>query len=316
MARKKFAEMAGISDKELSAVLTKTQIAKELGVESLGKLEGKEFTNKVAELKKEYTAMGDSGKEQLTKLAELTASQDTRTSHEAILEDNLIDIAKSIRTIGGIKSVRDDDKTGQTGINVGTIRKGIQSKMSSSYGGYKEKLSTPGLSKGLGTMALQGEIMAPISAPIEQIANSAGTLGTTVIKLTETLKSAAGIKLATGTTPTVGTKDVLITPNKGPILRPAKNDVIAAFRPNDVIHNTLNNMAKPAGGDGGMASMLAAFEKIIKTAAPAPAPAQSFDIKSFASAIATALQSVKIEAKIRTDDVYASTSMNNGKNIT
>ena len=315
MARKKFAEMAGISDKELSAVLTKTQIAKELGVESLGKLDGADFANKVADLKKEYTAMGDDGKEQLTKLAKLTESQDIRTSHEKVTEDNLIDIAKSIRKIGGIKADRDKDPTTTKGINVGKLRKDIPTKMSASYSGYKEKLSDKTISQGLGAATLKREAMDPITAPIKVLAEALPGFSGVINNLTGTLTSAAGIDLKSGTTP-VHTKDVLITPNKGPILRPAKNDVIAAFRPNDVIHNTLSGMSKPAGGDGGMASLLAGLEKIIKTASPAPAPAQSFDIKLFASAIATALQSVKIEAKIRTDDAYASTSMNNGKNIT
>jgi hypothetical protein len=309
MARKKFAEMAGISDSELSAVLTKTQIAKDLGVEGLGKLEGDDLTKKVAELKKEYTAMGEKGAKKLEDLDKLTASQDTRTTHEVVVEDNLKAIADAIgRQAGGVAG-------GVRKIDVGKIREELPGAMTTAFNGWREQFDA--IAPALGKLTIATETIETLNEPVKKLtaAFSGFTLG--IDTLFKRFSDFTKITLKTGdpTPPAVvGGTDVLITPNKGPMIRPAKNDVIAAFRPNDVIQNTLSGMAKPAGGDGGMASMLAAFEKIIKT--PAPAPAQSFDIKSFASAIATALQSVKIEAKIRTDDVYASTSMNNGKNIT
>lgn len=310
MAREKFQEMTGMNDKELSAVLTKNRIAKELGVAELAKLDGADLANKVAALETQYLADKDKtkGAANLAKLKELTQSQSTKTTHEQIVEDNLKAIADSIgRQAGGVAG-------GVRKINVGDIRDKLPGAMTTAFDEWRKQFDV--IAPALGKLTIATETIETLNEPVGKLtgAFSAFTLG--IDKLFKDFSDFTKIVLKTGdpTPAVVGGTDVLITPNKGPMIRPAKNDVIAAFRPNDVIHNTLSGMAKPAGGDGGMASMLAAFEKIIKT--PAPAPAQSFDIKSFASAIATALQSVKIEAKIRTDDVYASTSMNNGKNIT
>ena len=75
--------------------------------------------------------------------------------------------------------------------------------------------------------------------------------------------------------------DSLIIPDRGPILKPAPNDVIAAFRPGDVIDKTL----KGGGGSG-------------------------IDYNKMAIAIAAAMQNVKVEATIKTDNLFGSTKQN------
>ena len=306
MARQKFAELTGLTDQELSAVITKNKIVKDLGLEGLSKLKGPALADAVAKLETEYAKDKKDGAEKLSKLKIATGTEDKRTTHERAVEDNLLKIADLIsRQAGGGKVARK--------INVGEIQKEMPEKLKS-FDDMRSVFDT--LSPYLGKVTIASEALGALNAPVVKLISSFDKFAPLLNRVVTEFAEFTKIELKTGETKKVGVKDTLIIPDEGPILRPAKNDVIAAFRPNDVIHKTLSGIAKPAGGDSGMASMLAAFEKMIKTPAPAPAPAQSFDIKSFASAIATALQSVKIEAKIRTDDVYASTSMNNGKNIT
>jgi len=319
MAREKFQEMTGMNDKELSAVLTKNRIAKELGVAELAKLDGADLAKKVAELEAEYLADKDksNGAENLKKLKDFTKSQSTKTTHEQIVEDNLKAIADAIGRQGGTVATRKADPT--SGIDVGKIQKDLSGNGINNLGSINKSFDAwrrqfDGAAPMLGKVTIASEAIGALNAPVVKLTTAFSNFALRIDKLVDKFAAFTSIDLKSGTFTGATVKDTLIMPDKGPVLRPAKNDVIAAFRPNDVIHRTLSGMATPAGGDGGMASMLAGLEKIIKTTSPAPA--QSFDIKSFASAIATALQSVKIEAKIRTDDAYASTSMNNGKNIT
>ena len=73
--------------------------------------------------------------------------------------------------------------------------------------------------------------------------------------------------------------------------------------------NQISRSSKPA--DNSMSMIAAALQRIGNNTTSTPA----LDVNALASAIATAMQSVKIEAKIRTDDMYSSNRMNNRKNI-
>ena len=128
-------------------------------------------------------------------------------------------------------------------------------------------------------------------------------------------------------------------PDKGPMIRPAKNDVIAAFRPNDIIHRTVTGMAqspnntvttnnnvttnnktteiiKPATNDRHMEIAIAALNKTLQSMQTQNNNVNvTMDTTKLANDIKLAMQSVKIEAKMRTDDLYSSNRLNNRKNI-
>ncbi len=312
MARKKFAEMSGISDKELSAVLAKDKIAKELGVSELRKLSGTDLKNKVDQLKAGYAKQGEAGKEQIKKLNTLMETQDIRTSHEKVVEDNLMTIANTIRNLSGTAATR--TATPGSGIDVKAIRDALPGQIKTSFEKFKTQLD--GAAKSLGSITLMSEIFGTLNNPISDVSKGFTAVGEIAAKVAKKFQQIVDVKLSTGTPNIKGATDALIIPDRGPILRPAKNDVIAAFRPNDVVHNTVNDMVKPNSSGGNMAAMIAVLEKTIRgTQQQNNNVNVTMDTAKLANDIAIAMQSVKVEAKIRTDDIYSSNRMNNRKNI-
>ena len=102
MAREKAANLLGTTSEQLAKILEQEKIAKSLGATELMKLEGVKLDNKVAELRKKYQEMGKDGEEDLKKIDKFLEAKDTRTSHEKVMEDNIVQIAKSIIKIGGV----------------------------------------------------------------------------------------------------------------------------------------------------------------------------------------------------------------------
>ena len=111
---------------------------------------------------------------------------------------------------------------------------------------------------------------------------------------------------------TVTGNDVLIQPDKGPIIRPAPNDVIAAFRPNDVIQRTVNGFNTSDGGN--MNSMLSKLMDSMQSSKTNSAPINvNIDIKTLAQEFATAMKNIKLETNVRTDNFLGATRMNSEK---
>ena len=328
MARKKAAELFGMDANAMSKMLEKQALATKLGAKSLMTLQGDSFNKEINNLRQQYA--GD--KEKLADIDKLVQSQDTRTSHEKVVEDNLATIARTIGVIGGTKV------GGNRQIDVGEMRKelpGQKGLIAKSFDQFKTQFDNQ--AELIGKITKSKEVMDVFTKSLKEISAKIPVLGETMDQLDAALTSFAGIELQSGTTPKVAAaNDALIIPDKGPIIRPNKRDVIAAFRPNDVIENTLkgstaNNMAAAASHTSKLMQSNNIQNKVSNYTTTTPDTLSkvanmlqtmmskqsnvnvSIDGKALANEIANAMKSVKVEATVKTDNLFAATRMNSEK---
>jgi len=276
-ARKKAAELMGTDEASLARMIQKQKLVSKLGIESLLKLNKDDITATVADLRKE----GKVSEEDIQKLLD---DSDNRTSAD--------------RSADYLKSIDETIKKG-AGIKVGAVSTKVKGTVESQdVKNAMTQLSSTAIQKQLGAMSITGQTLETLTTPIKTVADGLGTFASA---LSTAIETTTGIlpKFATGDTGTseaqikpVGINDALIVPNRGPILRPAPNDVIAAFRPNDVIDRTLNSKSSNSRTTNNMS-----------------APA-AIDYVKLASAIASAMQNIKVEATIKTDNLFAATKQN------
>jgi len=297
MALEQFAKTFNTSEDQVADILTQIELAKQMGAEGILKLKNPaEISKAMAEAQQAYIEKaGDDPerkKEAAAQFAELSKKffaskdKDTRTTHEAAVEDNLSIMAAGINKMAGgpadqaalVKRAREASDA----LNEKT------NEAAEAYVGKKQ-------AKELGRMGAENNANivgrstqevadATISATAKQvdIQTQNTTLGTgkqTNMKQENEVKAAVPVN------------DALIIPDRGPIIRPAANDVIAAFRPGDVIDRTLNQTT------------------------PTLAPA-SLDISALANAIAIAISRVKVEATIKQDTFLGNTNMNSARMFT
>jgi hypothetical protein len=321
-----FAKTTGQSVEQVSTSLEKLKLAKSIGATQLMTLSGEKLKDEIKRLQTEFK-----GNEKDTKaLQDFISLGDTRTTHEKVVEDNLVTISKTIAAIGGVAKRNTDgtfDTTKGRNITVGGINKNLPGRITGSFD--KIKTSLDGLVQPIGKITLLSETMTTLTKPIGDVAGRLPILGTAAQTLTDKFKKLATIDLKTGIADggkTVSSNDLLIMPDKGPMIRPAKNDVIAAFRPNDIIHRTVTGMTqpnnrtteiiKPATNDRHMEIAIAALNKTLQSMQTQNNNVNvTMDTTKLANDIKLAMQSVKIEAKMRTDDLYSSNRLNNRKNI-
>jgi hypothetical protein len=272
-ARKKASELLGIDEATLARSLQKQKIASELGVERLLTLNADQLGPEIEKLRTEYK--GKDADAYNEKLNQFLKASDTRTTHEKVVEDNLVAIAARIQAVAPAKR----DATGEVieGFDVGevsnTLIKGIE-KMSGVRG------ILDGQEQFLGSVTMFVDTTKILKGYVENI-------GTQLTGLKEAIV-AYGVSTTIAKAPIEPTKDALIIPDRGPILKPAPNDVIAAFRPNDVIDRTLNS--SNSGGS-------------------------TIDYNKLAQAIAAAMSTVKVQATVKTDDLYGATKLNGRTNF-
>ena len=325
LARQKFAETMGMSADELSKALEKQTIAQELGATQLMKLSGKELTSEIDKLRKAYKAEGQTGADKLTALNKFLEANDTRTTHEKVMEDNTISMAKSINAMA----------TGYTNL-VKDVKAIVPNAIKKSYDDAKTGLATTSTAKNMGKVYKTGEVYKVTKDAQDNIRKGlTGTVvGGTAEKVYKKLDKTAGgkVSMESGTGRTKKTDTVIYPDGAAPVVLD-KKDTVYAMRPGDRFDKQLNKShrdafaagervtqqsfagnqisrsSKPA--DNSMSMIAAALQRIGNNTTSTPA----LDVNALASAIATAMQSVKIEAKIRTDDMYSSNRMNNRKNI-
>lgn len=256
-ARKKAAELMGTDEATLARMLQKQKIMSKLGVESLMKLNQNDIGAVVSKLRADGVDESD--------IQSLIKSTDNRSTAE-VANDYLKSIDEKIIDDAGV----DVGKASATA-TAGT--KAMKPMMT--------QFSNEAMMSAMGSISNFGETFKALTDPLNDLVAKIPLLGTTIsttiTKLTSKLPT-----LTTGTTGTtaVPTTDALIMPNRGPILKPAPNDVIAAFRPGDVIDKTLKG-----GGSG-------------------------IDYTKMAAAIAVAMQNVKVQATVKTDNLYGPTKQN------
>jgi hypothetical protein len=269
-ARKKAAELMGTDEATLAKMIQKQKLAKELGIERLMELNKGDVTAVVEQLRRDGR---DVDEDKIKKLIKLDTTKTTAETANDYLE--------SINSL----TIKMAEKQG-IGIDVSTVSKDIMAAVKSEEltGERGQMTMFRGSEKALGKMTIIGQTIDSLAAPLDTLAKQIPLLGTAISDAIKTITSALP-KLATATTttttPVTDTNDALIVPDRGPILRPAPNDVIAAFRPNDVIDRTL----KSGGG--------------------------SIDYNKLAAVLVSAMRSVNLTVKADRD-IYAPTMLNPG----
>ena len=265
-ARKKFADLMGMDEAAVSKAIQKQEILTKLGKANLMNLSGDKFTAAMAQLEKDVATDKDR-KELFEKLKEATT---TKTTAEESL-DRLKAIETNTKLTKGIspgemQKLRTDlinQVTGDT----------------SSFGKLVTQFNDDRFIQLVGKFANIDKVTTAVKEPFEKLVKNIPYVGS---KLEEMIKKLGEVTTLLTQIKTTDVNDTLIMPDRGPILRPAKNDVIAAFRPGDVIDRTMKS-----AGNG-----------------------TSIDYAKLAQAMAMAMSNVKVEATVKTDNLYAGTKLN------
>jgi hypothetical protein len=257
-ARKKAAELMGTDEVTLARMLQKQKLMSELGVESLMKLNQNDIGAVVSKLRKDGVDEN--------KIQSLIKSTDNRTTAE-VANDYLKSINSKIINASGV----------DVGAASATAMAGTKA-----FEPMMTQFSSKEMMASFGAISNFGETFKALTEPLNELVAKIPLLGTTISKTITALTNKLPTLQTgtTGTVPPVNVGDALIIPDRGPILRPAPNDVIAAFRPGDVVDKTLK------GGGAGI------------------------DYNKMAMAIAAAMQNVKVEATIKTDNLFGATKQN------
>ena len=263
-ARKKAAELLGMDEATLARSIQKREILQKLGAQDLMNLSADKFQGALKDLEKQVA--NDPTRKQL--FADLLAATDTRTTEQQSLD--------------ALKNIEMNTKLAFSGkIDLGALQKSLVDQVKgkdSGFGKLVTQFDDQGFAKLVGNFTNISKVTDAVITPLQNFAKTIPYLGSQLETMIEKLK-----KVVTTVQQAKSVEDTLIIPDRGPILKPASNDVIAAFRPGDVIDTTLNSSA------GGGANI---------------------DYAKLASAIASAMSNVKVEATVKTDTLYAATKLN------
>ena len=260
-AREKAAQMFNMSEADLMKSLQRTELIAQMGATRLMELKNGDVNQVIAELRQKGTVDED----QVKQLLELS---DTRTTDERNAQ-----ALQSIDT--NIRKMASDDIKSMAELRKTTLD-GVQ-PLIKSMKGFDSK-STRDL---FGKIGIQSDTWDALTSPLASLSTSIPLLGDRISGLINSINAIGKIKLPNaGAVPVT---DALIVPNRGPIIRPAANDVIAAFRPNDVISNTLNRSSQSA---------------------------PAIDYNQLAMAVASAMKNVKVEATVKSDTLFGETYLN------
>jgi hypothetical protein len=309
-----FSKMFGMQGDQVVKTLEQINQARDLGLSAVLEMTNPEDVSKeLANAREAYVKAGKGSAAQFDTLAnEFMEGKDSiLTTHEQKVEQSLSTIAKDLASFlrkQGI--VTEEDKNKKIKAQSTVVKTGQETSEAIKKQAEKEKEpftsdkldGTTGKNmimkagdaankKAAVTFADAVSDAAGNIAPGNQTPNKVDTSDKDIIQ-TKPDPNQSGPQNTTNPEIKEGT-DVLIMPDRGPIIRPAKNDVIAAFRPNDVIANTLNQTAMPSA-----------------TTAPA------IDINALASAIASAVSKITVEATIKQDTFLGTTNMNNPRLFT
>jgi hypothetical protein len=267
-ARKKAAELMGTDEATLAKMIQKQKLMKDLGIERLMELNKGDITKVVAQMRKDNIPVPEDKIKELITLDSKKTTAETANDYLESIKDATILMAEN------------------AGLDVTQVRKDAMAAVKSEEltGKTGQMNMFRGSEQLFGNMTIFGESMTALLDPLETLSKEIPALGTVISTAISTLSSVTP-NVKTGTTPatpTVSTTDALIIPDRGPILRPAPNDVIAAFRPNDVIDRTLKS------GTGG-----------------------SIDYNKLAAVLVAAMRSVNLTVKADRD-IYAPTMLNPG----
>ena len=324
-----FAETFMIAEDKVADMLTQLQLAKQMGAEAIFKItDPTQLAGEMAKAQQAYIEKAGTDPErkkaadafeELSKKFFASKNKDTRTTHEAAVEDNLSIMAAGINKMAGdpanqaalVKRAREASdalnkksqdiagKFTETGLT--SKQPGSSAYILANQQMLKNANYASGVTKTIYENTMVNDLTSKVD-PLKKINDMIDKVnkGIQVHGVSQTnldrasiAVGSANINVGSTTSNAIDTNDALIMPSRGPILRPAKNDVIAAFRPNDVIDRTLNQTSMPT-----------------TTTTPA------IDINALASAIATAVSKIKVEATIKQDTFLGTTNMNNPRLFT
>lgn len=265
LGRQKMADMLGMEEAQLARMIQKQRVASELGIEGLMQMDAAEAQAAIERARQDITDPA-----QYDKLAKkYMEAADTRGPAE--------------RSLAALEQIESNTRLGiGAGIDVAANQQTIANMIGGSIKPITDAFSTNTSALVLGTMTTFSETSNAILGTVKDITDGFGSFVQNAAAAVLTpMQSALGIapSVKTGTigVPVTPSNDALIMPGKGPIIAPNKNDVIAAFRPNDTIERTLN---------------------------------QSADYTQLAAAIAAALRNITVRAQVDVDTLFAATKLN------
>jgi hypothetical protein len=264
-ARDKMAEMLGIEEAQLARMIQKQRVASELGIEGLMQMDAAEAQAAIMQARQNISDPAE-----FDKLAKsYLEAADTRGPAE--------------RAQATLDQIESNTRLGiGAGIDVAANQQAIDNMIAGSIKPIVASFSTNTSTLVLGTMTTFSQTSNAILGTVKEITDGFGSfVQNAAAAVLTSMQSAIGIspsvKSGTVVTPVVPSNDALIMPGKGPIIAPNKNDVIAAFRPNDTIDRTLN---------------------------------QNSDYTQLAAAIASALRNITVRAQVDVDTLFAATKLN------
>lgn len=266
-ARKKFAELMGTDEATIAKSLQKQEILTKLGKANLMSLSADKFADELAKLEKDIG--NDKEKQDLFK--KLKEASNTKTTAE--------------QSLYSLKAIEANTKLqfGPSPDNMQKLRESLLKQVAgdeSSFGKLITQFNDKGFIEAIGKFSNISQVTDAVVKPFGELAKKIPYIGTQLESMIEKLNK---VVKAIETVKTKSVRDTLIIPDRGPVLKPAKNDVIAAFRPGDIIDRTLSSSG------GGSAPI---------------------DYAKLASAVASAMSNVKVEATVKTDTLYAATKLN------
>jgi hypothetical protein len=265
LARQKMADMLGIEEGNLARMIQKQQVASEMGIEGLMKMDA--ATAQAAMLKAQEEAADPVRFAELVKA--YTAASDTRGPAE--------------RSLAALEQIESNTRLAIGGqVDVGANQQAIDNMIAGSIKPLVGAFSTNTSALVLGTMSTFSETSNAILGTVKDITDGFGRFvqnaaAAVLTPMQSAIDIAPSVKTGTIGVPVIPANDALIMPGKGPIIAPNKNDVIAAFRPNDTIDRTLN---------------------------------QNSDYTQLAAAIAAALRNITVRAQVDVDTLFAATKLN------
>jgi hypothetical protein len=246
-------------------MIQKQRVASELGIEGLMQMDA--ATAQAAMLKAQEEATDPVRFAELVKA--YTDASDTRGPAE--------------RSLAALEQIESNTALAIGGqVDVGANQQAIDNMIAGSIKPLVASFSTNTSALVLGTMTTFSETSNAILGTVKDITDGFGRFvqsaaGPVLRTMQGALDIAPTVKTGTIGVPVIPANDALIMPGKGPIIAPNKNDVIAAFRPNDTIDRTLN---------------------------------QNSDYTQLAAAIAAALRNITVRAQVDVDTLFAATKLN------
>lgn len=321
--RKQFAEAMQVDLETVNTALEKREIAEKTGASEILKLSGQQLTDKLQQL---YKDNKDDTKVQ-EKIANLLEQTDTRTTHERVVETQLADIAANMKKLAGGGKATVKDKRGVevikgTNFDIKANRtraEKAEREMSKFKGQFGEEAVK---TMGAANVSYKGAKIISTGLDVQTAAKGTGTAQLVTTGMNNALNMQPKVTInSTNSGETnnqaINKDDTIIYPNGSSPQRVSKRDVVMAFEPNNTIHRTVNDMINPPANtiDSQLAKMIAQMQRNTNNNSIKNNTTPTIDVPSLAQAIASAMKNIKVEATVKTDNLYGATSMNSRKNI-